>query len=180
MSTFFTADLHLFHRNILDYCSRTRPFENIDKMHDAIKDGWNRYVGKHDEVWILGDLTLLGSEHLQKVGNVVQQLNGKKHFVMGNHDRMRPEHYKDIGFETVHYPYVTSDYPHCNLAHDPAVASNMVWNPVLLCGHVHDLWKEMKTERGHTIINVGLDARDFEPVRDEDIYKIIEMNTLKK
>jgi len=37
-TTWFTADLHLGHRNIISYCER--PFLDAAEMNDALIEGW--------------------------------------------------------------------------------------------------------------------------------------------
>ena len=44
MATWFTADLHLGHRNIIDYCDR--PFTDVDVMNRALVDNWNEVVAE--------------------------------------------------------------------------------------------------------------------------------------
>jgi hypothetical protein len=42
MTTWFTADLHLGHRNIISYCDR--PFESVGAMNRALIARWNEAV----------------------------------------------------------------------------------------------------------------------------------------
>ncbi len=56
MATWFTADLHLGHRNIIDYCDR--PFADVDAMNRALIDNWNHAVAEDDTVWVVGDFAL--------------------------------------------------------------------------------------------------------------------------
>jgi len=49
-----------------------------------------------------------------------------------------------------------------------------MWRPQddghwLLCGHVHDKWKTM-----HKMINVGVDAWNFQPVSEVEIVRIVQ------
>ena len=39
---FYTADLHLCHKNIIHMCNR--PFENLEIMHQVISENWNQVV----------------------------------------------------------------------------------------------------------------------------------------
>lgn len=50
---FFTADLHLYHTNIIKHCNR--PFETIEEMNNVLVDNWNKVVGPKDTIYILGD-----------------------------------------------------------------------------------------------------------------------------
>ena len=53
MATWFTADLHLGHSNIIDYCGR--PFANVDAMSRALIDNWNQAIAEDDTIWVIGD-----------------------------------------------------------------------------------------------------------------------------
>ena len=68
---FFTADLHLGHKNIIKYCNR--PFSSLKDMDETIINNWNSVVGKNDTVYALGDL-VFGFHKYEKYLN---QLNGK-------------------------------------------------------------------------------------------------------
>ena len=52
-ATWFTADLHLGHSNIIDYSDR--PFANVDAKDRALIDNWNEAVAEDDTVWVVGD-----------------------------------------------------------------------------------------------------------------------------
>ena len=82
MATWFTADLHLGHRNIIDYCDR--PFTDVDVMNRALVDNWNEVVAEDDTVWIVGDFAL-GT--IAETLPIVGELSGHKVLLAGNHDR---------------------------------------------------------------------------------------------
>ena len=82
MAKRYIADLHFGHKNILSYDNR--PFTDI-KEHDAeILEKWNSSVSEADDVFILGDVSWYSAA---KTAGLVQQLNGTKHLIIGNHDR---------------------------------------------------------------------------------------------
>ena len=39
---FFTSDLHIGHKNIIEYSHR--PFSNIEEMNETLIDNWNKTV----------------------------------------------------------------------------------------------------------------------------------------
>jgi len=53
MNIFFTADLHLGHKNILEYTNRH--YSDINEMDKGIIDNFNSIVGRKDLTYILGD-----------------------------------------------------------------------------------------------------------------------------
>ena len=52
-------------------------------MHETIIKNWNSVVGKDDIVFNLGDLCFA---HQDLAKEIVFKLNGKIHYVIGNHD----------------------------------------------------------------------------------------------
>lgn len=82
MNTFFIADLHLGHKNILSYDNR--PFTDIETHDNYIISKWNETVGFDDEVWLLGDVSWHSST---KTIDFLKNLNGIKHLIIGNHDK---------------------------------------------------------------------------------------------
>ena len=79
--TFFIADLHFGHENILAFDNR--PFRDVE-AHDAeLIRRWNSAVGIDDDVWILGDISW---HNATKTIEIFKQLNGVKHLCKGNHD----------------------------------------------------------------------------------------------
>lgn len=79
--TFFIADLHFGHEDILAFDNR--PFRDVE-AHDAeLIRRWNSVVGIDDDVWILGDISW---HNAAKTIEIFKQLNGVKHLCKGNHD----------------------------------------------------------------------------------------------
>lgn len=71
MNIFFTADLHLVHKNIIQHCKR--PFESLAEHDETLIRNWNSLVGEGDRVYVLGDISLGNlRDSIQKI----QQLRG--------------------------------------------------------------------------------------------------------
>ena len=84
-STFFISDLHLFHKNILQY----RPFNDIDEMHQNIIEQWNQKVSKKGSViYHLGDLSFKKGNQ-DELYEILNQLNGNIICLRGNHDHQK-------------------------------------------------------------------------------------------
>lgn len=127
---FFIADPHFGHQNIITY--ENRPYDSVEAMdHDLIKR-WNQVVKAQDEVFVLGDFSFYGKE---KTAEIVEQLNGKKTLIMGNHDSRSPKYYYECGFETVSkYPIILEEF--WMLSHEPMyINTNMPYANIF--GHVH-------------------------------------------
>ena len=126
---YFIADLHLFHKNIIEY--ENRPFNNLYNMHEQIIKNWNKKVSKQDKVFILGDLTFGNTDNSK---DIIQKLNGKKYLIKGNHDKKPNQWYKNIGIDEVYeYPILLNKY--FILTHEPM---DYLKSPFInLHGHVH-------------------------------------------
>jgi len=191
MTTWFTADLHLGHRNIIDYCDR--PFVDVEAMNRALIEGWNDVVATDDEVWVLGDFALGKISETLPLANV---LNGRKILLAGNHDRCWQgngrraegwtEQYLDAGFHEVHQGEIQRNvgntevllchFPYRGDSHDRDRYQNHrptdrgAW---LLHGHVHERW-----DRRDRMINVGVDVNDFRPISEPEVALLIASATL--
>lgn len=162
---FYTSDLHLRHHLV----SKLRGYSTSEEHDQDLLARWNKRVSQEDAVWILGDVTLGG---IGKVAPLLEQMQGKKHLVIGNHDRIHPlfkrswtqqKQYAAV-FETIHLyaqhningtKYLLSHFPYASEA--PAEDNYAQWRlpdmgERLLCGHVHSSW----VTRPRTL-NVGLD-----------------------
>ena len=78
--TFFCADTHLDHESILRHCHR--PFATVDDMNKGIATEWNATVSSKDVVYIVGDFAWRNHRKW------INELNGKKVLIIGNHDKM--------------------------------------------------------------------------------------------
>lgn len=76
---YITSDLHFGHENL---CRRARNM-TADECTELLITNWNKTVSKKDKVWILGDVTM---ENSKLILEIVPQLHGFKHVILGNHD----------------------------------------------------------------------------------------------
>src|SRR5271163_4275578 len=82
-NTWFTADFHFGHNNIIRYCNR--PFRSVEEMDQTILDRLNASVKANDILYFLGDFCI-GSK--AKALEQRKQIRCKKIFaVPGNHDK---------------------------------------------------------------------------------------------
>jgi calcineurin-like phosphoesterase family protein len=182
MSTWFTADLHLGHANIIRYCDR--PFASAEEMDEGLIERWNDVVADADTVWVLGDVALGRIDHSL---SLVGRLNGRKVLVAGNHDRCWAGHgrraegwterYLAAGFDEVRQgevrlevggvPALACHFPYRGDSHDED--RYVEYRPVdrggwLLHGHVHERWRQSSR-----MINVGVDVWDYRPASEAAI-----------
>ncbi|MFV0318672.1 MAG: metallophosphoesterase [Microthrixaceae bacterium] len=97
MARFFTADLHLGHRNIARYEPERARAAGVDplcgpaddrtqaRLDTFLIDHWNEVVGPDDEVWLLGDAVM---GRLDQTIAHLGRLLGRVVLVPGNHDRV--------------------------------------------------------------------------------------------
>lgn len=167
----FTADEHLGHKNIIRYCER--PWGSIDKMSIDIIKRANEVVKPGDTLFHIGDWCWFGPDrkhyHEQMMNKYKDGIT--HHLVLGNHDRLNPFDYVELGFASVHTSLkLEAAFGHTLiLNHDPAVHDVVKDKGILICGHVHGLFK-----LSHRTINVGVDVWDFRPVSEETLVTLIE------
>lgn len=158
----FTADFHLFHDRIMQYCNR--PFDDIWQMHDAIIDGMNAVVAPNDELFILGDVSFYGGE---KVRKILERINGQKHFIIGNHDAKNLKNWE--GWRSVnHYLEIKDSGQNVVLCHYPLESWNkMAHGSIHLHGHRHGVrpkGRENDECPWGFRVDVGVDPWGFKPV----------------
>lgn len=185
--TWLTADTHFGH----DLVARLRGFDTTQQHDASIRRTWMRQVNDDDEVWILGDVSLGGwRSALAALG----ELPGTKHLVAGNHDRCHPlnsnghRYQRDYlqYFETVttvvrlrykgrtvllsHFPY---DGDHLKeFDRDRATQWRLRdEGRLLMHGHVHDEIRVRASDRGTTMVHVGLDAHSMQLTRLSDLMQ---------
>lgn len=141
MNTFFIADPHFGHKNILSFDNR--PFKTIEEHDEAIVERWNSVVSDWDVVWVLGDISWYGAE---KTVEIFNRLNGIKKLCIGNHDRrlIKNEAVRALFAEIKDYEELyTSKSEGIVLSHWPIPCFNKhFYGWVHLYGHVHNSFEE--------------------------------------
>ena len=79
---YFTSDLHLGHANIIRHCNR--PFSSVEEMDETLIRNWAKRVKANDTVYVLGDLMFRNQKSPEEY---LSRLKGKKHLIIGNHDK---------------------------------------------------------------------------------------------
>lgn len=155
IKTWFSADLHLGHFNILRYCNR--PFKSVKIMDNTLIRNWNSRVKEEDEVIFLGDFCFGDpAPYLRRLrGNIV--------FCKGNHD--------DGLNARITYLVIEAGGKEMYCTHSPEDYSTAY--SINLIGHVHDRWKWKKLYKT-TMINVGTDAWGYKPVSIEEVLEYVK------
>lgn len=173
---YFTSDLHFWHRNAIKY--QNRPFVSVDDMNEKLIEYWNGTVRDNDEVYVLGDVTMLRPERAM---DVLSRLRGRKYLVRGNHDYFLAKKTFDpvaCGVEWV------KDYYELRwknrlfvLCHYPFLSWNRhLYGSYNLHGHMHNFaeYNVQNREKGLRQYDVGVDANGYRPVSVVSVINFFE------
>lgn len=169
-NTWFWADPHFNHANIIKYCGR--PFASVDEMNEALIENYNSVVGVNDVVWCLGDFCFGPKENITKI---MPRLNGKLRLVKGNHDRHKNKVYLDAGFRWVYDRSVLVD-DYIVLSHVPLEFLNGNSPFFNIAGHVHDSSVYQTFSGSHCIACV--ERHGYTPISLKEIKE--KVNALRK
>lgn len=153
----FTSDLHLFHKNILKFNPNTRSGENEFEMSSTLIHNYNNVVGENDIVFMLGDISF---GKLENTLYATSLLNGKKHLVLGNHDKIilnNMDKFNNV-FESIQqYKHIYVNDQKIVLMHYPIESwDGQHYGSFHLHGHCHGSIKQAKNLRR---LDVGVDNR---------------------
>jgi len=174
MATFFTADLHFGHGNIIDFCDR--PFENVEDMNRALISNWNSRVSNDDHVYIVGDLFFGGRDAagLNEAIAIVKKLNGILHLIAGNHDfpYLKNMEYHYLFADVDQLRYLKHEGEDIFLCHYPmAEWSGFFRGSWHIYGHIHNA-KNAAFEYMRSLdkaLNAGVEICDYMPVTFEEL-----------
>lgn len=166
-----TSDLHLNHKNILQfeqYCLRKNGIivNSVEEYDNLIIERINAKVGEHDILYILGDFAFGGLNHIKEY---LSRINGEKILIFGNHDKYSVTQAISAGFaDAIHGPIY---YPGSNgkvlLSHQPPKEGEN--NPFIsLCLHGHLHTSKLSLDNFY---NVNIAMNNYYPI---DIDKLIQ------
>ena len=173
--TYFTADLHLGHANILSLCNR--PFLSVEEMDEVLIANWNRKVKKQDTVYVIGDFIW----DKKKTIDYLSALQGPKILVRGNHDHnwLKAEGAKTYFREIAPYLEIRSNGHLVTMCHYPMLEwKNSRKNDAdklgyLVHGHIHNRTNELYLPlflQKHAL-NAGVDVNHYTPVAFEELME---------
>lgn len=162
-----TADLHFGHQTVLDRTER--PWKNVDRMDNALIRNLNECVGENDLLIINGDLMIFGPDRINYLDKIIGKIPGKKVLVFGNHDKLRPMAYLNLGFCMAATSLILPDG--VLISHDPADAQAWPKDKPVVCGHIHELFQVLDN-----VVNVGVDVHGYYPVRLKDALSLCSKN----
>ena len=145
---FFIGDLHLGHRKIINFLHDFRPFKTIEEHNEELVRRWNSVVSKNDKVFVLGDV-VFGRDNLK----YLEQMNGTKVLIAGNHDLLPTEEYLQY-FTKVQG---AAEYKGMLLTHIPVHENQFPRYSHNIHGHLHahNIQKYEADYSGPSYINVS-------------------------
>lgn len=163
---YIISDTHFFHTNMIAY--ENRPFKNAEEMNMYMIRKWNSVVKSNDTVYHLGDFAFSGTDDTKAI---LEQLNGRKILVKGNHDRRKTDTWwKRVGFDDVIDGGVILDNFFL-LSHEPMYMNkNMPY--VNIHGHIHS-----KKMEGNQYVNLSVELWDYTPIRFDMIKAMYKDET---
>ncbi|MFT4143500.1 MAG: metallophosphoesterase [Mobilitalea sp.] len=171
---FFTSDLHFDHEKIIKLCNR--PFLTTEDMNTKLINNWNNAVSPDDTIYILGDFCVSSANRIEFFLN---QLNGKKMLLKGNHDENLDKVFKNCKninnsfFLGVYQEIVINDID-LVLFHYPIIAwKNYNKEAIHLHGHLHSLNPVGEHLKRY---DVGIDGNNFLPVSINVILEKLSNN----
>ena len=160
---YVTSDLHFGHKNIIKY--ENRPFKDIEEMDKKLIENWNKVISKTDKIYILGDFSWYKGE---KTNEILEQLNGIKILIKGNHDKnfLDDKKFNKNLFEGIYdYLVIKDNGIHYVLFHYPIAEFDGKNNGYIhLYGHIHSSNLLLEGSLQHSY-NVGVDRNNYYPVK---------------
>jgi calcineurin-like phosphoesterase family protein len=149
-------------------------------MEKALSNNWNSRVKPDDDIYIVGDFAWRAKhDHLMKC---ITNLNGRKHLIMGNHDRKYLE-FDDFRAQFVEIEKqleIYIDKQRIILCHYPMAEWHQFHRGSF---HIHGHLHNRKDDTFHYLknlenaLNAGVDVNNYMPVTFEEL---VENNKLFK
>jgi calcineurin-like phosphoesterase family protein len=161
-NTWFTADFHLGHANIIRYCDR--PFENVADMDAHIIERLNSVVAEGDVLYFLGDFCRGSGKDALAYRKRIRCKN--IFFIEGNHDagarKIATEFrwWKQLAEVNVHDHIIVLCHYAMRVWHHSFRGS---WH---LYGHSHG---RLLDDPAALSMDVGVDTHDFRPWHFDEI-----------
>ena len=167
-----TSDTHFCHNQ--EFIYKSRGFNSVDEMNEAIVERWNSIVKSNDMVFVLGDLMLNDNE---KALEYIKRLNGWLLVVWGNHDSETRQKFIREKYPIIMEMGYAHQFKHnkltCYLSHYPTLTANysnekhFSQNVINLHGHTHQKTNFLNPINPF-MYHVGVDSHNCTPVHIEE------------
>jgi len=167
---YYISDLHFGHEKIIRLCHR--PFKTVEEMDLSLISSWNSVVGKRDDVYILGDFGKTSVD----LCKILDLLNGKKHLIVGNHDKqaLKNRHFRNRFEDIRDIATVHDDGKRIILFHYPMAEWDCqrkgTWH---FYGHIHNVENRAQKmmRQNPRSVNVCADCIGFKPRTARELTK---------
>lgn len=175
--TWFTSDTHFTHDTLIRFYADRGVYADGDEMSEAMIEKWNKLISPRDDVYHIGDF---GGRDPAKDLKVARRLNGRLHFVPGNHDRklLNMQGFRDQCSTIFPYSYaeISVNKQKIILCHFPIWEWNAMhrgsWH---IHGHVHG----KPTGVPGKILDVGVDGNGLVPYHFDEVIEHMERQPLR-
>lgn len=174
---FFVSDTHFGHANIIKYSQR--PFLDVEDMNEKMVEAWNNTVQQGDIVYHLGDVAFM---NYYKFTNLWRRLNGQKHIILGNHDKMITSNREDllknhkIGSISTYREIYVGDQMFVLFHYGQRVWNKSHHGTIHLYGHSHGSLPPFGKS-----VDVGVDCKEitseYRPVHVDEVIKYMAART---
>lgn len=178
---YYIADTHFGHENIMKHCNR--PFATVAEMDRTILKNINEIICPDDDLYILGDFCHWNKDVVNPV-DYLSKMNGRKHFITGNHDRNIPHDRQALKYleEVKSYMEIKDNGRKVVLSHFPIAEWNGYHTGAYhIHGHIHNNFElPVFTYMGslERCYNVGVDVLDFKPRTLDELIVMREQGLL--
>jgi calcineurin-like phosphoesterase family protein len=176
----FTSDQHFSH----GLMKASRGFATLKEHDEALIERWNGRVKERDLVYCLGDFSFGSKGYTIEI---IKQLHGQIHLILGNHDRMNEElkayfvwvkdvyELKVVDYDT-RFPWLKKKVRiwMSHYAHRTWPASH--FGTFHLFAHSHG---KLKDDPNSLSIDVGVDAHNLMPISYDEVKDFMAKKTWK-
>lgn len=190
MNIWVSSDLHFFHENIIRYCRR--PFVDVNCMNQEIVRRWNSLVGADDVAIIVGDVSAGLQRRLDELAAILNNMNGVKILVRGNHDHEPDNFYLSNGFVKVaeHFVFAGVLFCHHPPTDDRRETTASARNDNDRCERYVDRYKPWAIVHGHDhrtdvadrdgCFNCAVERHDYSPVNLQEALRRVNQQAAER
>lgn len=169
---FYISDTHFSHRNIIKFLdengNRIRPFDSLEEMDNLIIENWNSTISPNDTVVHLGDVVIN-----RKSLSILNNLNGRKILIRGNHDIFKLKDYLPY-FDDIRAIEVKPKSK-VIFSHVPIHPDSIKEGWVNIHGHTHQ-----RSLNDNRYFNISIEVMDYMPIEWNDLLERVERQRNEK
>lgn len=170
MAIYLYSDPHRGHKKMAEdftitrrgVTTKARPFRTVQEMNDLLDRNYREVVRDEDVVWWLGDV-MFGAR--REAREAIAPLPGRRHLILGNHDREDVSFWHALGFEKIRScwqteGYLLTHYPVHPSCLGPRIKAN-------IHGHTHH------SVLGKPYYNVCVEHTHYAPINFDQVQREI-------